>query len=405
MSANLLKQIKKEISCKHAIEKMLNYGIEIRQDLDSSSFFIIEVAKNKFFVKILWGVSPIIELASKQYRKLPIKESYENEFLISQCLNDVITSNKICPHIAQMITTNECTVDDPMLKLLKKTMKVDKSFLDFINYEIHDGILLRKFKICVFELLDFELYSFINDSQSVMDIGLGREILKSILFQIAYTLHILQTLFPRFSHHDLHAGNIMLKVEPNFDSARMQFIQYRDAEGVLYYVPYFGIIAKIIDFGFSSLPEMGFISSRLARPTYPHHMTINDFSYLINSLKRQFPDIKLFEELHFDDNINNVQKYTNVLRSNTFSMYRKYEQNENSIIASFGDNLIHIKKSLKLKNADRLLQEVAIFKNSLHKEKVQIHGGNVGIYSGGYSNVYTGGMAKGAMPCRMPVMF
>lgn len=67
------------------------------------------------------------------------------------------------------------------------------------------------------------------------------EELESAMFQVIVMLHTYQSIF-KFTHNDLHTNNIM------YINTDLEFLSYK-INGVLYKIPTFGKIYKIIDFG------------------------------------------------------------------------------------------------------------------------------------------------------------
>tara|TARA_B100001093_G_scaffold197018_1_gene189295 strand:+ start:1572 stop:3287 length:1716 start_codon:yes stop_codon:yes gene_type:complete len=90
--------------------------------------------------------------------------------------------------------------------------------------------------ICM-ESLDNTLDSLLDDEETDLNIKEW----KSCLFQVIMSLIIYQKCFD-FTHNDLHTNNIM------YLETKKQYLYYR-FDGVLYKVPTYGKIYKIIDFG------------------------------------------------------------------------------------------------------------------------------------------------------------
>lgn len=114
----------------------------------------------------------------------------------------------------------------------------------------------------IMEECDMSLTSFIN---SYRDTPADFIQLKSVLFMVIYTLYRIQKKYPGFRHNDLHTDNVMIKIDREFDwkHTKPRFLVFMD-DGVKYTVPYFGYVPKIIDFGFSEIPELG-IGSLMTR--------------------------------------------------------------------------------------------------------------------------------------------
>jgi hypothetical protein len=69
----------------------------------------------------------------------------------------------------------------------------------------------------------------------------------------------MKNVFPGFKHGDLHADNVMLKiVDPQFPCLKQ--VDVYEVNGKKYYIPWYGIQAKIIDFDLSSMPSKKIIS-------------------------------------------------------------------------------------------------------------------------------------------------
>ena len=99
------------------------------------------------------------------------------------------------------------------------------------------------------ENLDGTLENIIDDDK------FSSEILLSILFQICFTLALLQKEY-KFTHNDLHTRNVMYK------KSNIKYLYYKCNE-IYYKVPTFKKIIKIIDFGRSIY-------------TYKKHIYFND---------------------------------------------------------------------------------------------------------------------------------
>ncbi len=130
---------------------------------------------------------------------------------------------------------------------------VEKIFCIRHNLVKHD-IAHDHFGYIDMELCDITLSDYLVKYST--DI-IGGEIVKSIIFHIIFTFYIITDLYPSFKHNDLHSENVMLKIDSTYQfnpkKATYMSYKYNDYE---FYVPYFGVIPKIIDFGFSSIKEL-----------------------------------------------------------------------------------------------------------------------------------------------------
>lgn len=88
------------------------------------------------------------------------------------------------------------------------------------------------------------------------------ETVRGFVWMIAFTLYTIRREFPGFEHHDLHLENVLVKTDDSYNAAErgsiMSYLEFsRDAD-TKYYVPYFGVYPKIIDYGNCTVPSEGF---------------------------------------------------------------------------------------------------------------------------------------------------
>lgn len=74
------------------------------------------------------------------------------------------------------------------------------------------------------------------------------QIIRRVIFQIIFTLSLIQEIYPDFIHNDLFLRNILAVNDNSYDPD--DYIQY-NFKGSLYYLPANGIYVKINDFGYS----------------------------------------------------------------------------------------------------------------------------------------------------------
>jgi serine/threonine protein kinase len=75
------------------------------------------------------------------------------------------------------------------------------------------------------------------------------ESVKSAMVQVIYNLYRIQQKYPKFRHHDLHLGNILIRPVPKKDiQIKLKNETYTISNG--------GVEAVIIDFGFSLFPRI-----------------------------------------------------------------------------------------------------------------------------------------------------
>lgn len=175
-------------------------------------------------------------------------------------------------------------------------------------------------------------------------------ILKSILFLVIHCVYVISTLYPDFHHHDLHTDNVMLKVDRDFvfDPNNMKFIAMIIG-GVQYHVPYFGIIPKLIDFGYSSLPSRRIVSDFVKNKLEMYYRTNNDLLvffhwiyYAVNgapqvdSILRQLEPTGSYVN-YYQPHVRSIEKtlasYKDMVTNNLWQEYRDSAKGE--IIVSF----------------------------------------------------------------------
>jgi len=104
---------------------------------------------------------------------------------------------------------------------------------------------------------------------------------KSLIVQIIYNLYRIHRKYPKFRHHDLHGGNILIKKVPEKNiKVELNNKTYTISNG--------GIEAVMIDFGFSLLPR---IKNPLINDNYFKNIVISrnshklyDIHFFLNSL-------------------------------------------------------------------------------------------------------------------------
>jgi serine/threonine protein kinase len=128
--------------------------------------------------------------------------------------------------------------------------------------------------------------------------------IKGILFQLIFTLTVITDDYPQFRHGDLHDDNVMLKFDLNytFDPSSPSVVQYK-RNGKKWYVPYFGFVPKIIDFGHSTIPEEGIISAAAGDRKLAFYRAGIDILFLLHCIRIQLGSsnrVKLHELSEYD---------------------------------------------------------------------------------------------------------
>lgn len=115
---------------------------------------------------------------------------------------------------------------------------------------------------------------------------------KNILFQIIYTLYIIQSYYPGFRHNDLKANNILMS---RFRKSRANKYKIKDIK-YPFLIPSCEYVIYIWDFDFSAIE--GQINNEKVSSSWTNKFNIHnkrndyyDIHYLINSLKTFIPDL------------------------------------------------------------------------------------------------------------------
>ncbi len=143
------------------------------------------------------------------------------------------------------------------------------------------GVALDRCAFLVLDRCDITFDLFMRRNQTPVD----RDLFKGQIFMVLYTLYVITKIYPNFKHNDLHTKNVMMKFEPGYvhDPARMIYYAF-PVKGKLLYVPYYGVIPKIIDFGFAVLPEKDIISVAVDDKVSMYYSTGPDYAYLFRAL-------------------------------------------------------------------------------------------------------------------------
>ena len=144
------------------------------------------------------------------------------------------------------------------------------------------------------------------------------EQVKSVIVQVIYNLYRIHQKYPKFRHHDLHMGNILIKKVPE-KKIRVEL------SNKIYTIPNDGVEAVMIDFGFSLFPRVknplinsdkykNIGISRTSHKLYDVHFFLNSLFGLTQNtqiLKQNI--VKLQRSVASMENGANRNKYKNIL--------------------------------------------------------------------------------------------
>jgi serine/threonine protein kinase len=191
---------------------------------------------------------PIAAKFSKVTPKLKFDQTHpvKVEMKIQKIVNKLV-KDRICPHFNQ-------TYGEPVVCNSSELNKIDH----FVNYfkEFKDGNLSSSQKKNIFEGIKKVVVSFMELGESdlfeyllIQSKKITLMEMKSIVFQVYYSLTVLQYHEPGFKHLDLKTDNILVfKPDPKKTKGKFNKYVIGDRE---YFLPADGIQVKIFDFDFA----------------------------------------------------------------------------------------------------------------------------------------------------------
>lgn len=244
-----------------SIQQILPYG-----GYSQSKFFLCLWKGVTFLTKMVFYRKTVPELYIESPPSIDFLASPDAEIAILEILKHEINYANISPCVLEIIYHKKCNSKE-YSHVNKKTcetlIRAEKPKTNL--YEIVRGYFCwhyfmmsvdfdyKYFSFMVLEECGPSLRKYINSMNPGDNVAL--EVFKSLMFQIVYTMHRILKIYPGFRHYDFHSDNILLKFDPKYNpAAGTKYMVFNDSE-TKYCVPYFGVIAKIIDFGFSSIPE------------------------------------------------------------------------------------------------------------------------------------------------------
>jgi serine/threonine protein kinase len=252
-----------------------------------SRFYMCEYEGVRFLTKLCFYRKTPIELYGKPSKSLT---SYvDSEINILKILRETIIDKNISPCILELVFETICDGLEKMSPgprncehvLLDSTSDDDvRHLICGYNDLVKNGLAHNKCAFLVLERCDMTLEDYLLKS---VNTPVSAAVFKSLMFMIIYTMYAINRLYPRFRHYDLHTANIMLKFDPNykFKSNNPKFLVIT-IDDETYSVPYFGIIPKIIDFGFSTMPEKGVTSGITEDKLHMYYRSENDLLFLFH---------------------------------------------------------------------------------------------------------------------------
>ena len=357
-----------------------NFISTIRQVLpfkgfSMSKFFTCEFQGTKFLTKLCFYRKTPPEIYSKPDKKRESIPWVDAEIRILTIFKEKIIEKRISPCILELVyykICNNLSKFTPREKLCERLMleyheqnfdeDVEQLFCKY-NDLIKNQLAHNKCAFLVLEKCDMALEDYLKKS---INTPVSLAVFKSLLFQIIYTFYAICKIYPNFRHYDLHTDNIMLRFDPSykFKATNPKFLIYY-IDGEVYSIPYFGIIPKIIDFGFSVIPEENIISNATDDKVLMYYRSHNDLLMLFHHIHHVLAAVdqgkvarvdKILSALepnrtyiHFNtEYIRKIEdilpSYESMVHNNIFREYRKYTVPKAQIYDEFGTEA-DIKKS------------------------------------------------------------
>jgi hypothetical protein len=259
----------------------------------NARFYLCEINSVRFLTKLCFYRKSPPEL----YGSIPegIMAHTDAEIGILWTLKERIIDANISPCILEIVYSHICE----SLRKITPSRKFCERYVHDGDMDPRDGVSLWlcKYKEYVDSGLAHDKCAFVVLEQCDMtldqflikyiNVPIYFSIFKSLLFMIIHAFRSIKRVFPGFHHFDFHTENLMLKFNHayQFRAGEPKFLVFH-VDGNKYSPPYFGIIPKIIDFGFSSLPEAGFISSATKDRITMFERSENDLLFLFHWIYR-----------------------------------------------------------------------------------------------------------------------
>jgi hypothetical protein len=277
------------------IKEVAKYG-----GISEAAFYKCETNGVQYIVKM----SPYL-LSTPELYNVPVTgtiNTVDTEINILRLFKRVFINRGATPCIVEMVYNNTHVLPEsiePPSNADSVVTEKYQSFNDTIG-RFRDlskkGLMHPKIAFIIIEKCDVTLRQYLMGRVKT---PIDSVINKSIIFFVAHALFVITQKYPQFKHGDLHSENVLLKVDPRhsqFITKRNPYCVLGGPNGKKYYVPYFGVYPKIIDFSFSSVPEEGIISVTKYDKMISATREEGDFSYLLSYLTFDEPSLSDLHE-------------------------------------------------------------------------------------------------------------
>jgi len=311
------------------IIKEFNYG-----GSSQSLFYLCSIKSIYFLLKISFYYKSFYELNNEEKTDEYIN-SVDVEIEILKLLKEFLDDKKT-PCIIDIIYHKICDITNYKYTKIENLENIEKNITRCLQLT-EKKLSFPKCAFIILERCDMTLTTYLR---KIIFNEINLEIFKSIIFHIIYALYQITKKYKTFKHNDLHSSNIMIKLNNyySFNFTKMKFINYENK----YYVPYFGLIPKIIDFGHASITEKNIMSSNEKTPEKQALSIDNDMYLLLHTVYQVYikeNNINANKLYEFLDLLDPTKMYIN------FDNYEinKYEKNNKS-------NHLEYKRMLKVFN-------------------------------------------------------
>ena len=275
----------------------------IQQFLDKYSELSNKLLGPKIFVTFIDGSNYIIKFILYRLSNMEFYHGLNDKYMLGTDAEIAImrllqqfTLKGYTKAIVKMYHTHVC--ENMVIPYKNDCIQGHKSDDVLCSYQadIDIGRALPKCAFIIMEYCPCDMHTYIS---KYIDTRYNFALFKTLMFQVVHCLYVITKKYPSFRHNDLHLGNILMKYKP------FKFNQYHKyvVNGKIYYVPFYGVYARICDFGFSSTNEIA--SQMVNDRSLMYYRHKNDMLLLLHQIYTSLHETKL---LFFEDTITKFLK-------------------------------------------------------------------------------------------------
>lgn len=150
------------------------------------------------------------EQARVESDRLLMSDPVRTKNNMSKIMNFLI-KQKVTPHFAYTFGNMECK---HAARQLKELGQMPKQRVDKLS-DRRMSLVRRYNNLSFQERYDYDLFKFVKEAKDTMQSGSIDEEIRQVLFQVIFTMAVLQHYLPGFRHNDLSTSNILLKRVPS----------------------------------------------------------------------------------------------------------------------------------------------------------------------------------------------